>query len=72
MQPLGNLSGLFRKLPPGEPGIQLVLSGTTIPAAVTLMNSHARGPVAAPAPGPSRTPFPGCPGSFPEMPLGSS
>ena len=40
-------SGLFRKLPRGEPGVQLVLLGTTVPAAETLMNSHARCPVAA-------------------------
>ena len=42
MQPLGNLSGLLRKIPPGEPGVQLLLSGTTVPGAETLMNSHAR------------------------------
>ena len=46
MQPPGNLSGLSRKLPPGEPDIQLVRSGTAIPATETLMNFHARRQVA--------------------------
>lgn len=46
VQPPGNSSGLSRKLPPGEPDIQLVRS-TAVPATETLMNFHARGHVAA-------------------------